>query len=180
MSIPTGRATDTEPLELWEYTLIMAKLPEHWRIFYELMWQTGTRVGEVLHLSKRDIENGGIWKTSEKRNDKHREFVPLTPDFYRTLQDLSDKRREAHLFPDTPKQRGWHLERLPKMPACVQIQFARTYSVMRWDIEHTNRQTTSYSYRGCCVIKILSSTQRYIKPTIAEVRDVFRNVNKGS
>ena len=44
-------------------------------------------------MSKRDIENSGVWITSETRSDKLREFVPLTSDFYMTLHDLADRQR---------------------------------------------------------------------------------------
>jgi integrase len=92
------------------------KTTKHWQIFYEIMWQTGERVGEVLRLSKRDIDNGGVWITSEKRIDKLRELVPSTPDFYRTLQDVADKHRESQAYSHILLKRpGWPLERLPKM-----------------------------------------------------------------
>lgn len=180
MSRPSGRATDTEPLELWEYTLIMAKLPKHWQIFYELMWQTGTRVGEVLHLSKRDIENGGVWITSEKRNDKLREFVPLTADFYRTLQDLAGKHREAHLFPYTP-QAAWLALRKAAKDAGVRADSIHPH-LFRHAMGHRAYKQTHDIVLVSRMLrhKDLSSTQRYVKPTIAEVRDAFRNVNKGT
>jgi len=166
MSRLSGRATDTQPLEPLEYRLVMAKLPKHWQIFYELMWQTGARVGEVLRLSKRDVENTGVWITSEKRSDTLREFVPLTPDFYRTLQDLADKRREAHLFPYTP-QAAWLALRKAGKDAGV-----RTGTI------HSNLIISPERRLSKRVSRL--KRRHYIKPTIAEVRDAFSNVNKGS
>jgi integrase/recombinase XerD len=180
MSRPSGHATDTEPLEPLEYAQLMPKLPKHWQIFYEIMWQTGARVGEVFHLFKRDIENGGVWITSEKRSDKLREFVPLTPDFYRTLQDLADKRREAHLFPYTP-QAAWLALRKAAKDAGVRADTIHPHLFRHAMGHRAYRQThdivlVSHMLRH----KDLSSTQRYIKPTIAELRDAFRNINKSS
>jgi len=164
MSRLPGRVTDTQRLEPLEYRLVMAKLPKHWQIFYEIMWQTGARVGEVLRLSKRDIENCGVWITSEKRSDKLREFVPLTPDFYRTLQALAGKRREAHLFPYTP-QAAW-----------LALRKAGKDAGVRADTIHSNLMISPERRLSKRVSRL--KRQRYTKPTIAEVRDAFRNVNK--
>ena len=66
MSRPPGIIVDVEPLELWEYTLIMAKLEPHWQLFYQLLWETGFRVSEALKLKRSDLENTGVWVTRTK------------------------------------------------------------------------------------------------------------------
>jgi hypothetical protein len=60
----------------------------------------------MYNSENRDVEKTRVWITSEKCNDKLREFVSLMPEFYRKLQDLADKRREAYLFPILRKQPG--------------------------------------------------------------------------
>lgn len=178
MSRPSGHITDTEPLEPWEYELIKVRLAKHWQIFYEIMWQTGARVGEVLNLSKRDIENGGVWIISEKRSDKLRAFVPLTSDFYQKLDDWANKRREAHLFPFTP-QAAWLALRNAAKEAKVRAETIHPHLLRHAMGHRAYRQTHDIVLVSRMLRhKDLSSTQRYIKPTAAEVRDAFREINK--
>lgn len=161
MPRPPGHTTDKESLELWEYRLIIAKLPGHWRVFYQVKWQTGTRVGEVLAIGKRDIEDGGVWVTSDKRGDRIRQFVRLTTDLYRLLQDLAAKQREAYVFPYTP-QAAWLALRKAAKEACIRAETIHSHLI----ISPERRRI------------VIREKMRYTRPTAAEVRDAFRNIKK--
>lgn len=156
-----GHKTDTVPLDLWEFYSLLDKMPKHWCIFYRIMWVTGTRVGEVLAIGKRDIEDGGVWVTNDKRGDRIRQFVCLTPDLYRLLQDLAEKRREAYVFPYTP-QAAWLALRKAAKEAGIRAETIHSHLI----ISPERRRI------------VIREKMRYTRPTAAEVRDAFRNVNK--
>jgi len=51
-----GHRIDTDALEPDEYSALREALrPEHWRVFYDLLWHSGIREGEALALYGPDI-----------------------------------------------------------------------------------------------------------------------------
>jgi len=87
MSRKPSQLADLEPLELWEYNLLISKLPYHWQFVYRILWETGIRIGECLNLKKSDVENQGVWVQRLKKVKKQqRDFIPLPPALYVDLQ----------------------------------------------------------------------------------------------
>lgn len=114
MSRPSGQITDLAPVEDWEYDAFMVRMEEeHWRLLFEILWQTGIRVQEGLSILKTDLEvrpirsalgteeSPGVNINREKRTDHLRQFLPLTPDLYNRLkQYISTHRiRGERIFP---------------------------------------------------------------------------------
>jgi len=124
------QAIDLEPLQLWEYTAIVPKLPYHWRLVYAILWESGIRIGEALRLTKKDLTQercnkclgtgrvspqfaicsdcrgtgiaGGIWVNRlKKRKKPQRDFIPLPPSLVAALHTYAALLPGQKLFPYT-------------------------------------------------------------------------------
>ena len=176
MGRPTGQTTDLEPLEKQEYLLILSHLAAHWRLFYELLWETGIRVGEALAIERRDLQDGGVWVTREKRKDKLREQLPLSRGLYSRLRILSLSHKEVRVFPFT-ESAAW----LALKKACAVAGVRKTIHphLFRHGMGFRARKA---GYDIAVVQRLLghkdmSSTQRYFKATQAEINEARGKLN---
>ena len=176
MSRPPGQITDTEPLELWEYTLIMAKLEPHWQFFYQLLWETGIRVSEGLRVKRHDLENTGVWITRTKRKDHPREHLPLSLGFYTRVRSWLELSPRLVVFPYTAKAAWSALKK-----ACVEAGVRR--SIHPHSFRHgLGTRARQAGYDIAVVQRLLGhkdmrSTERYFKATKSEVETAFRKLN---
>jgi len=178
MSRHPGTKTDTEPLELWEYKLIVSNMKEdHWRVFYQLLWDTGIRVSEGLAICKKDLMEDGVWITREKRADKLREILPVNAELIAELTRIANEKKDAHLFPYT-KQAAWLALKLAVRAAgCRETIHPHLF---RHGFGHRAYQATKdiLLVQRMMGHRSTSSTEGYSKPTMAEVREAFRNINQ--
>ena len=176
MSRPRGQITDTEPLELWEYTLIMAVLPPHWQLFYQLLWETGIRVSESLKLKRHDLENTGVWFTRTKRKDHPRQYLPLSLGLYTRIRSWLELSPRLVIFPYTASA-AW----LALKKACVKAGVRQ--SVHPHSFRHgLGTRARQAGYDIAVVQRLLGhlsirSTERYFKATRGEVEDAARKLN---
>ena len=96
-----GQPTDTTDISESEYKRILMSLVEHWRLFFELLWESGVRVGEALAIKKSDLENNGVWITREKRRDHPRDFIGLSSGLFIRLKIYASHFKGIMLFPYT-------------------------------------------------------------------------------
>ena len=184
MSRPVGNKTDVEPLELWEYTLIMAKLPAHWQLFYELLWNTGLRLTEALDLTKKDLDATGVWVTRKKRKDKLREHLPLSSAILNKLAERCRYSRAAHIFAFTP-QAAWLA--LHKAAGLARVR----ETIHPHSFRHGfGRRAVHADLGGLSALEQLarvqrmmghsriSSTEVYIKPSKGDINESWRRLNK--
>ena len=176
MSRPPGIITDVEPLELWEYTLLMAKLPPHWQLFYQLLWETGIRVSEALKLKRHDLENAGVWVTRTKRKDHPREHLPLSPVLYTRILSWLELSARRVIWPYTASA-AW----LALKKACTEAGVRQ--SIHPHSFRHgLGTRARQAGYDIAVVQRLLGhasirSTERYFKATRTEVRDAARKLN---
>ena len=183
MPRPRGKLTDTEPLELWEYTLIMAQLFGHWHIFYQLLWAIGIRCGEALALRKQDLDNGYVWVTREKRIDHPREQLPLNSELFVALEYLTKKLKpNQRIFPYTSQAAALTLKLAAKRAEIRVIDECSTVHPHLFRHGFGNR---AYEITKDLVLvqrmighKDMRSTQRYAKPTKTKIIQTFRDINK--
>lgn len=184
MSRPKNQLTDTTPIEEWEYDLIMAKLPEHWRLFYEILWQTGIRLQEGLAILKTDLEKEGVWIIRTKRSDHPREHLPLTLDLYNRLMSRTRYMRGTRVFQLSPSG-AW----LALKKAC------RSAGVRETIHPHSFRHSVGYRLSNANLgsktllaqakivqrslgQKRLSSAERYFDPPQVRVTDALKKINE--
>ena len=176
MSRPPGIIVDVEPLELWEYTLIMAKLPPHWQNFYQLLWETGVRISEALKLKRSDLENTGVWITRAKRKDHPRECLPLSLGLYTRLRSWLGLSGRKVLFPYTASAAWFALKK-----ACAEAGVRQ--SIHPHSFRHgLGTRARQAGYDIAVVQRLLGhasirSTERYFKATRSEVADAARRLN---
>jgi len=176
MPRPPGQITDTEPLELWEYALIMARLEPHWQNFYQLLWETGIRVSEALRVKRHDLENTGVWVTRTKRKDHPREHLPLSYEFYSRLRSWLELSHRLVIFPYTASA-AW----LALKKACVKAGVRQ--SIHPHSFRHgLGTRARQAGYDIAVVQRLLGhkdmkSTERYFKATKSEVETAFRKLN---
>uniref|UniRef100_A0A6M3LKL5 Putative site-specific tyrosine recombinase n=1 Tax=viral metagenome TaxID=1070528 RepID=A0A6M3LKL5_9ZZZZ len=184
MSRPAGQITDTEPLELWEYELIIAKLETHWQLFYALLWETGARASEALNLTRKDFENMGVWITSAKRKDHLRVHQPLSLDLYNRFQAYFQFNHRQKIFYNSATGRVY-----TESAAWLALKKACAEAGMRPSIHpHSFRhglgtRARQAGYDIATVQRLLRhkdmrSTERYFKATKTEVEAAFRELNK--
>jgi len=177
MSRPKGIVVDVEPLELWEYTLLMSKLDLHWQLFYQLLWETGIRVTEALKLKRADFENNGIWVTRMKRKDRPREHLSLSLNLYNRIQVWLALTRRNTVFPFTSSA-AWKAVKLAAQQSGVRT------SIHPHSFRHglgTRARQAGYDIAVVQRLlghKSMSSTERYFKATRREVDDARRKLNK--
>jgi integrase len=186
---PKGFATDTAPVEDWEYDLIRPKLKEHWQLFYDLLWQIGPRVDEALQITKPDLVDDGVWIIRSKRKDHIREHLPLTPDLYSRLLAHIWHKVGIRVFPYGPSA-AW----LALHVACVKVE--QGYPGFRTTIHpHSFRHSVGYRIAGADLgLKTslaqevtvqhvlghtsLSSAQRYFNPPPASIIKAIQKINE--
>lgn len=186
MSRPAGQPTDQEPLELFEYNLLITHFNKpHWRFCCEILWETGVRIGEALAIKRQDIENHGVWITREKRDDHPRDFIPLSPSLYGRLKAAYPVAyaREPLIFPFTAAA------------AWLAIKKAAAAAGIRRSI-HPHSFRHGFGYRAMkanlpgktpleqagVVQKMLghvsiNSTLVYTKPTQKDIDEAFHRLN---
>jgi len=176
MSRPPGIVVDTEPLELWEYTLIMAVLPPHWQLFYQLLWETGIRVSEALQLNRHDLENTGIWVTRTKRKDHPHEHLPLSLGLYTRIRSWLELSPRRAIWPYTASA-AW----LALKKACAEAGVRK--SIHPHSFRHgLGTRARQAGYDIAIVQRLLGhasirSTERYFKATRSEVEAAARKLN---
>jgi integrase/recombinase XerD len=179
MARPSGKPTDTEPLEEEEYRKLIPHLKAHWQMFYELLWQTGIRVNEGLSLTKTDLEDGGIWIVREKRpRNPLRDWLPLTPELYQRIYDYCHRAHRDLIFPYTP-QAAWAAIRKAGIHAGVRKTLHP--HLFRHGLGHRAERA------GISIPQIqrmlghsnIKSTYVYVKPTKSETVEAFKQLNKG-
>jgi integrase len=184
MSRPAGVQVDVEPLQQYEYELIMARLPAHWQLFYNLLWQTGARVGEALQLVKADIADGGVFITSEKRADHLRAFIPLTPDLFYGIRNYMNSKKGLIVFPFTRAGASKALK-----VACAAAGIRTTihphsfrhgfgYRAMKADLGTSSALDHLRTVQKMMRHTRISSTEVYTNATKEDVRDAFKKINK--
>jgi integrase len=185
MSRPKNQLTDTEPLESWEYELIISQLPDHWKMFYELLWQTGVRVGEALAILKTDVVDNGVWIISEKRKDKLRVHIPLSPGLYNRLVAHIHYKRGSKVFPFSPSG-AW----LALKEACKKGNVRTTihphsfrhgfgYRAMKADLGASSALDHLRTVQRMMRHTSIRSTEIYTTVTKNDVIDAYKKINKG-
>lgn len=183
MSRPSGQITDLEPLERQEYLLILSHLAAHWRLFYELLWETGIREGEALAIERKDLQDGGVWVTRTKRKDHLLEHLPLSRGLYSRLRILSLQHKDTHVFPFTASA-AW----LALKKACATAGVRKTihphlfrhgfgHRAVKANLAPGNAMDQAAVIQKMMGHKDIKSTLRYIKATKAEVKDAFQKLN---
>jgi len=176
MSRPPGQITDTEPLEVWEYELIIAKLEPHWQLFYALLWETGIRVTEALKLTRKDFENMGVWVTRSKRKDHPREHLPVSVGLFSRFRSLFQLTKGQRVFPYTASAAWLAVKRACSVAGVRQSIHPHSF---RHGLGTRARQA---GYDIAVVQKLLGhkdmrSTERYFKATKSEIEAAFRELN---
>ena len=183
MSRPPGQITDSEPLELWEYELIIAKLEPHWQLFYALLWETGIRVTEALNLTRKDFENMGVWVIRSKRKDHPRNHLPLSVGLFSRFRSLFQLSMRQRVFPYTASAAWLAIKR-----ACAAAGVRQ--SIHPHSFRHGfGRRAVHANLGGNSALeqltmvqrmmghKSIRSTERYIKATQSEIEAAFRKLN---
>lgn len=189
MSRPSGQQTDNQPLEGWEYMLLMPAFKEdHWRLFYEILWETGARVGEALAILKTDITTDkgseGVWIVSEKRKDHLRVHIPLTPELYQRLKAYIFYLHGIKVFPYTSSA-AW----LALKVACAASGVRTTihphsfrhgfgHRAMNTDLGAKTALDHLKAVQEMMRHSSINSTQVYTHLTKDEVKQGFRKMNK--
>ena len=177
MSRPPGQLTDVEPLEAWEYELIMSKLEPHWQLLYALLWETGIRISEALKVNRKDFEKGGVWITRTKRKDHPREHLPLSVSLYSRFEIWFQFNRRQRVFPYTASAAWLAVKR-----ACNAAGARK--SIHPHSFRHgLGTRARQAGYDIAVVQRLLGhssmrSTERYFKATRSELDAAFKKLNK--
>jgi len=178
MSRPAGLKTDIQPLEFWEFQLVLAYLASHWKPVFQVLWETGIRLGECLALTKRDLENGGISVAREKRIDHPRHWLPLTPELYAQLEYIRDHTKPVRLFPYS-EGAAWYALKKAAIKAGIRktihphsFRHAMGYRIK----DMTNGDLTMV--KEILGHKDIRSAQRYVNPPYHKVIQTIRDLNK--
>jgi len=186
MSRPSGQLTDTEPLLQWEWDLIRPRLEPHWQLLYDVLWETGARLGEVLPIERKDVENNGIWITSEKRADRLRIHIPLSVGLYNRLSLYALSHKRVKLFPYSPSG-AW----LALKKACKEAGVRETihphsfrhgfgHRAVRLKTEGQSALEQLMTVQRMMRHLSIDSTLIYTKSTQGEIEEAFRKLNSGS
>ena len=179
----TSQPVDLEPLELWEYSALLPKLPYHWQLVYAILWETGIRIGEALRLTKKDIEAEGIWvnRLKKKGGKSQRDLVPLPPDLLAKLQAYAAMRSGRSVFPYTTAG-AWKALKL----ACEASGVRKTMHPHLF--RHGFGCRVAKTDLGVPALEHLAllqrmmghsspeSTSRYFRPSIRETSVIFRRI----
>lgn len=178
MPRPTGKPTDTEPLEEREYQALLPHLADHWRMFYEMLWQTGIRVNEGLSRLKTDLDDGGVWIDREKRTAHPlRDWLPLTPELFQQIYEYCHRAHRERIFPFTSAG-AWKALKA----ACVAAGIRTTIHPhsFRHGLGHRARQAgiDMQVRQRMMGHSNIQSTQVYSKGTKAEMVEAFKKLNE--
>jgi integrase len=183
MSKAPGQKIDTRPLQKMEYLLIISHLTDYWRLFFELLWETGIRVQEALVLERKDLSDGSIFVVREKRSDHPRDRLPLSPGLYSRLQVEAYRHKGIVIFPFTTAGANYALE------------VARTKAGVHWKV-HPHSFRHAFGFRAASTDfgdktplahmvrvqhmmghKSLNSTMVYFELPPADVQSGFNTMN---
>lgn len=178
---------DLEPLELWEYSAILPRLPYHWQLVYSIMWETGIRVGEALRLTKKDLAADGIWvnRLKKKGGKTQRDLVPLPAQLLAGLQSYAALKVGQKLFPYTTAG-AWKALKLAAAQAGVRktihphlFRHAFGRRVAKADLGLSALDQLAHLQR-MMGHSSPASTSRYFRPSMAETKDVFKRMQGAS
>lgn len=170
---PENRTTALKKAEL---AMLLAGLPENWRLFFEFLTHTGLRISEVIGLNWEHLDLGEHPQVKvreqlyqgERRRLKSRDGrrdIPLSPGMKRCLLA---RRRDSYRGPDSPvfaSKAGTPLQasniyRRVLAPTAIGLGFKREIEV---DGEKRIRSTISFhSFRHTCA-SLLFEDGRNIK-----------------
>lgn len=186
MTRPKGILVDTEPLELWEYERIIAKLEPHWQLFYALLWETGIRVSEALKLTRKDFVDNElrlVKVTRAKRKDHPIDSLPLSLGLWSRFRSLFQLTKRQVIFPFTASA-AW----LALKKACAAAGIRQ--SIHPHSFRHGFGHRAAHANLGggnaleqLAIIQrmmghqSIESTSRYIKATQKEIEAAFRKLN---
>jgi integrase len=182
LSRPIGKQTDTEPITEIEYRLVLTKLADHWRLFCELLWETGIRVGEALDVEKKDLEKHGVWITREKRADRLRELLSLSDSLYSRLYSYARYRRSDKVWPYTPQAAWLAIKKAAKDADCRttihphSFRHAFGYRVINADLGAKTPAAHLRIAQELLGHKDSRSTLVYTQPTKADVEEARRKI----
>lgn len=183
MPRPKGQVTDTEPLELWEYELIVARLEPHWQLFYGLLWETGIRVSEGLKLTRKDFVNTGVWVTRAKRKDHPRDYIPLSLGLYSRIHYQLALSHGQRVFPYTASAAWLAIKKACKAAGVRETIHPHSF---RHGFGHRAAHANlggSNALEQLGIIQrmmghvSIESTARYTKPTKTEIEAALRKLN---
>jgi integrase len=165
------------PPEKWmdklDYPLDM-KHPARHNIWTSVADQMQDR---LFRHDRKDLVENGVWITREKRADRLREMLPVNTELIAELTRIANKKKDAHLFPYT-KQAAWLALKLAVRAAgCRETIHPHLF---RHGFGHRAYQATKdiLLVQRMMGHRSTSSTEGYSKPTMSEVREAFRNINK--
>jgi integrase len=181
MSRLPGKQTDTEPLSEFEYKMILAHMAAHWRLFFELLWETGLRVSEALAITRADLVDNGVWITREKRADHRRDHLPISPGLYSRLK--IEANHNGRLFPYTSAA-AWLACRNAGKAVNRNIHphnFRHSFGYRAVNTDFKDKTPLAHMKRVQEMMGHVSaaSTQVYTNATKEDVRDGFRTMNGG-
>lgn len=82
------------------HSLIVNAPGQHWRLMFQILFETGARIGEVIPLRKKDVlasQELGFW--TEKVKPKIYQAVPISAELYNKLRAYASHLRDTTLFP---------------------------------------------------------------------------------
>lgn len=177
MPRPSGQVTDIQPLTKMEYFMILSHLVEHWRLFYEMLWETGIRIGEGLAVERKDLENCGVWITREKRTDHPREHLPLSAGLFARIIAHSYAHKDVKVWPFSSSG-AWLA--LKKAAAAAGVRKTMHPHLFRHAMGYRARQAGNdiAVVAGLLGHKKIESAETYFKATEAELKDTMRKLNE--
>ena len=160
-----------------EYYLLLTHLADHWRLFFELLWETGIRIGEALAIERKDFQDAGVWITREKRADHLREHIPLTGGLYSRLRIHSLSHKEVRVFPYTSSAAWLALKKAAAQSGVRKTMHPHLFRHGMWFRARQAGNDIAVVQR-LLGHKDMSSTQRYFKATQAEINEARKKLNR--
>jgi integrase len=186
MSRPKNIKTDTQPLTEWEYKLLLTKLAEHWRLFCELLWETGIREGEALAVQRTDFEKHGVWITRLKRADKLRELLPLSDSLYSRLKSHTFYSHTTLVWPYTAAAAWLAIKKAAAAAGCRStihphsFRHAYGYRLMNTDLGAKTPAAHLRMAQEAMGHKDSRSTLVYTMPTQADIEQARKRMLEGN
>lgn len=179
----TGQQVDVEPLQPWEYQRLLPCLPYHWQMVGRLMWETGVRISEVLHLTKKDMDATGIWVRRLKKRKPQRDLIPLSSGLLADLRVYSQQVHGQRLFPYTAAGAWYAVKQAAKAaglrgtihPHLFRHGFGTEFARMDLGLAPLEQAALLKEMLGHANI---GTTERYFRPGKAEVRDGWKRLHE--